>query len=442
MVPSRCRHRKRTTPRSYTVKIRISKRTVDGLKPADKPYIAYDADLTGFGVRVMPTGSKSYVIEYRSGFGGRGVRSTRLSLGSTKTLTPDEARKLARDKLADARRGDDPAAERSAARKTPPLSKVVEDFLKDAKATKSTTTAKLYSYYAESFVLPHLGTKKITDITRGDVIRMHREIGESAQVTANRIVRFLSGIYRFAETMGTVPELFNPARGVTLFKEHAKERFLSTDELQRLGAALREAETVGIPWEGAGKPGKSKHVPKEAVEIYPRQVTGAIRLLLFTGCRLREILHLRWEQVDMERGFLHLDKSKTGKRTVILNAPALAELACIPRISDYVIAGNDPEKPRADLQRPWTAIRRAAGLEDVRIHDLRHSFASVGAGAGMGLPIVGRLLGHTQASTTQRYAHLDADPVRLAANRIGETIAAALGGNPSAEIVSIKGRKA
>lgn len=185
------------------MKIRISKRTVDGLKPAEKPYIAYDIDLTGFGVRVMPTGSKSYVIEYRSGFGGRGVRSTRLSLGSTKTLTPDEARKLARDKLADARRGDDPAAERAAARKTPPLSKVVEDFLTDAKATKSATTAKLYRYYAESFVLPHLGTKKITDITRADVTRMHREIGETAKVTANRVVRFLSGIYRFAEVTGT-----------------------------------------------------------------------------------------------------------------------------------------------------------------------------------------------------------------------------------------------
>jgi integrase len=143
---------------------------------------------------------------------------------------------------------------------------------------------------------------------------------------------------------------------------------------------------------------------------------AAIRLLLFTGCRLREILHLRWTEVDFERGLLSLPDSKTGKKSVILNAPALAVLADLPRIGEFVIAGEAPDKPRADLRKPWEAVSRAADLKGVRLHDLRHSFASVGAGGGLGLPIVGKLLGHKNAATTERYAHLDTDPLRRASD--------------------------
>lgn len=152
---------------------------------------------------------------------------------------------------------------------------------------------------------------------------------------------------------------------------------------------------------------------------------------MFTGARLREILHLRWEHVDLERGLLFLPDSKTGKKTITLNAPAMLVLRSMDRFGACVIPGANPELPRADLKKPWMAVTAAAALEGLRIHDLRHSFASVGAGAGLGLPIVGKLLGHTQAATTQRYAHLDADPIRLAADRIGATIAAALDSRPA-----------
>ena len=155
---------------------------------------------------------------------------------------------------------------------------------------------------------------------------------------------------------------------------------------------------------------------------------AAIRLLLFTGCRLREILDLRWSDVDLERGMLNLLDSKTGRKSVILNAPALAVIGTLPRIGDYVIHGERPDKPRSDLKRPWAIVCRRAGLEGVRIHDLRHSFASIGVGAGHGLPIVGKLLGHADASSTARYAHLDADPVRRASNSIAATIEAAMNG--------------
>ena len=176
---------------------------------------------------------------------------------------------------------------------------------------------------------------------------------------------------------------------------------------------------------------------------------AAIRLLILTGARLREVLHLRWEHVDLERGLLFLPDSKTGKRTIILNAPAMAVLAGLPRIGGYVIAGQDAgthdEKPRADLNRPWRAIVRRAGLEGVRIHDLRHTHASIGAGAGLGLPIIGKLLGHTKASTTKRYAHLDTDPLRRASDHIGTRLAAALGEpepkSAHAAVVSIRAAK-
>ncbi len=154
-----------------------------------------------------------------------------------------------------------------------------------------------------------------------------------------------------------------------------------------------------------------------------------MRLLLFTGCRTREILSLEWSHVDLERGFLFLPDSKTGRKPVVLNAPALAILSELPRVSNYVIAGDEPDKPRHDLKKPWRLIVRRAGLAGLRIHDLRHTHASFGVAAGFGLPIIGEILGHTQPSTTQRYAHLDNNPVRRASKRIGTVIAAALDGN-------------
>jgi integrase len=191
---------------------------------------------------------------------------------------------------------------------------------------------------------------------------------------------------------------------------------------------------------------KAKHAPKaenRRVKLDPFAV-AAIRLLILTGARLREILHAKWENVDFERSILFLPDSKTGRKPVYLSAAALDVLSSLPRIAGnpHIIAGAKDGAPRADLKKPWAALRRVAGLEGVRIHDLRHSFASVGAGASLGLPIIGKLLGHTQAATTHRYAHLDADPMRRAAETIGATISAAMNRKPSADVVPLKGTKA
>jgi integrase len=250
-------------------------------------------------------------------------------------------------------------------------------------------------------------------------------------------------MYAFAGRSGVVPEGMNPARRIEQFKEYRRERFLTGGELERLGSAIREAESKGIPWDVQERKPKAKHLPKAKnrfTKIGPF-AAAAIRLLLFTGCRLREILHLKWEQVDLERGLLFLADSKTGRKTVILNAPALTVLTRLDRLGSYVVPGDHPDRPRADLKRPWEAVAKRAGLDGVRLHDLRHTYASFGAGGGLGLPIIGRLLGHTQASTTQRYAHLDADPLRRASETIGGRIAAALDGKRGGTVVELKGRR-
>jgi integrase len=296
-------------------------------------------------------------------------------------------------------------------------------------------TAEFYRDILDRIVKPALGTTKADKLTRLQVGRLHSSLSDTP-FQANRVLAVVGSMYAFAGRAGIVREGTNPARGVDKFKESRRERFLNSDELERLGSAIREAETIGVPWMVDESKPNSKHTPKAArftkVNLY---AAAAIRLLLFTGCRLREILHLCWHHVDLERGLLFLPDSKSGRKTVILNAPAVTVLAGLEQIGSYVVPGDDPEHPRRDLKRPWDAVTKRAGLVGVRLHDLRHTYASFGAGGGLGLPIIGRLLGHSQAATTARYAHLDNDPLRRASEAIAGRIAAALEGNRKVSVV-------
>jgi len=221
-----------------------------------------------------------------------------------------------------------------------------------------------------------------------------------------------------------------------------KRRSASSAELARLGAALNEGETIGLPYAVDDSKPNAKQAPKadkRRTKLDPF-AAAAIRLLILTGARLREILDARWEYVDLERGVIFLADSKTGRKPVYLSAAAQSVLASIPRVSvnPHIIAGEREGAPRADLKKPWAAVCKAAGLDGVRLHDLRHSFASIGAGASMGLPVIGKLLGHSQAATTYRYAHLDADPLRRAVETIGATISAAMNGDKGTQVVSFR----
>lgn len=408
---------------------KITKRSVDAIKADGSDFYVFDTELIGFGIRVRASGAMSYIVRYRAGY-GRSAPVRRVTIAKVGKITPDQARKSAEDILASVVKGSDPAKERADDRSAATFKELVGYFLEHIEAKKSANTLSQYRQMLEGHAIPEMGTRRAFAIQPGDIAALHHAM-RGTPVAANRTRSIISSMFSWAikRKILTTP---NPVQGIDRYKEEGQERFLTSEELARLAEALREAETVGIPWE-PDPARKTKHAPKpenRRTKIDPH-VAAAIRLLIFTGARLREILHLKWANIDFERGLLLLEKSKTGKKPIVLGAPALAILAELPRVGSYVIAGatagKKNEKPRADLKRPWMAVRKRAGLGDLRIHDLRHSYASVGVGGGMGLPIVGRLLGHKSAATTAKYAHLHTDPLRKATDAIGVQIAAAMG---------------
>ena len=375
----------------------------------------------------------------RAAAGGQTKR--RLTLGKHGTITAEQARRAAQAALARIRLGEDPQAEKSGERASLTIAGLIDAFLTGHVHTK----CKPGTAYGYKIALARLraahGNLKAKMLTRANVAALHQNMA-AAPVAANRFLAAVSKMLSWAMQRGLLPEdHVNPACRIERYPEQGRERFLTSDELARLGDALREGETIGLPYVvDETKPG-AKHAPKSdkrRVKLDPFAV-AAIRLLILTGARLREILDSQWQQVDFERGVIFLPDSKSGRKPVYLSTAAQAVLASVPRIEGqpHIIAGMNDGAPKADLKKPWRALTRAAGLEGVRIHDLRHSFASVGAGASLGLPIIGKLLGHSQAATTHRYAHLDADPVKRAAETIGSTISAAMDGKKGAPALPV-----
>lgn len=251
---------------------------------------------------------------------------------------------------------------------------------------------------------------------------------KDSPIQANRTLSIVSSLYTFLSKRGIVPEGYNAVRGIDKYPEQGRERFLTSEELGRLGTALIKAETIGLPWQVDETKPKVKHLAapeNRRTKLEPAAI-AAIRLLLFTGVRLKEILRLRWQEVDLERGMAFLPDSKTGRKTLVLSNAALDVLRSLPKISIYVIEGAKKDLPPRGSQKALAAIQCRAEPQGIRLHDLRHTFASIGAGASLGPPIVGKLLGHTQTRTTARYTHLDADPLRNAANLISMQIKGAM----------------
>lgn len=444
--------------------IKIARRTIAAIETPDRPVTYYDDALKGFGLLVRPSGSRSWILEYRPGAGGRGTAKKRVVLGTPETVTPEQARDMAKDWLAKVRLGADPAAERAEARAADTISEIAAEWLsRHVEPKRKEATAKLYRAVLDTHILPAIGSRKAVTLTRSDVAKLHGAIARKATgakktgakrtaaqktrggpIIANRALAVLKAMFSWAIDLGLLPEgSQNPASGVEAFKERGRERFLSSEEMQALGAALTLAETEGLPWQvNEAAPG-AKHLPspENRRAHFDVHSVAAIRLLLLTGARVREILDLQWAHVDFGRGMLRLPDSKTGAKVIVLGGAALALLDGLPRIGRYVIAstsaGTANEKPRADVNRLWRAVCREAGIEGTRLHDLRHSNAAVGAGAGLSLHQIGALLGHSQAATTKRYAHLAADPQRRAADLIGNEVAAALG--LGANVVALDG---
>lgn len=422
--------------------VKLTRKVVAGLKPTDKATTYFDETVKGFGLRIMPTGTASWILEYRPGAGGRAVAKKRLKLGSPATMSPEDAREEAQRTLARVMLGGDPAKARSEERGSLSVSGLLDAFMRDHVAAKrKAKTETEYQIVIDRYLKPALGSMRASLVTPADVARMQsgvvkgkRRNGNTGKTIANRSLAVLSASFGWAQDMGLVPDGHNPTRRVERFKESRKERFLTVAEMSALGEALIEAETTGIPYEIDASKANAKNAakPENRRTVFGPHAVSAIRLLILTGARKREILDLRWQDVDFERGLLFLGDSKTGAKTIILSEAALDVLRQIPPIGKFVIAGasagTKDEKPRADLNAPWRAVLKRAGLEKVRLHDLRHSFASVGVGGSLGLPIVGKLLGHTQPTTTARYSHLDTDPLKRAADAIGNRINTAMGG--------------
>ena len=375
---------------------RITKRSVDAIKAGGTDTVYWDGELTGFGLRVRRSGRKSYVVQTRIA-----GKLCWFTIGPHGPLNPDQARARALEILACAKKGIDPRDADARREAEPSMADLGRRFLEEYVPVHcKPSTREEYSRSVRLFVDPVIGELRVPEVQRKDIAALHHGLRDKPY-QANRTLGVLSKMFSLAEVWGWRPDGTNPCRHVKRYKEHKRERFLSPEETERLGQVLREAE-----------------------EEMPSAV-AAFRLLLLTGCRMAEIRDLRWDYVKDD--CIELPDAKTGGRVVPLGPEARAVLSAIPRDEDnpWVIAGRLPGSHLTDLQRPWRRIRKQAALEGVRIHDLRHSFASRALALGESLTMIGKLLGHTQVQTTARYAHLARDSIQTAAARITGSI----GGN-------------
>lgn len=375
---------------------KLTKRAVEALPAEAKDYFVWDSQIAGFGVRVMPSGAKTYQAQYR-----KGGRTRRVSIGRHGKITVDEARKLAKEIMGQVAKGENPAEDISQHRKAPTVAALCERFFAaHAKERCKPSTQKEYRRAIDLFIVPALGSFKVVDVERKDIADLHHKFKDKPY-QANRTLGVLSKMFNLAEVWGLRPDGSNPCRHVPKYREVKRERYLNQHELQRLGHVLADVERDG------------SETPF---------VVAAFRLLILTGCRLGEIQTLKWEYITPQG--MELPDSKTGARRIPLPQPARDILANLPRTpgNPYVIEGKLKDTHITDLQHPWRRIREKAGLPNVRIHDLRHTYASNAVSAGMPIQMVGRLLGHTQLQTTMRYAHLADDPVRQAAEKNAEML--------------------
>jgi len=429
MLTERSRAQKPETQRP--IRLRLSKATVDALRPREAEYTAWDTDVPRLGLRVYTNGTKTYVLRLR--VDGRQRWYTVGAHGDPWTVETarDEARRVLGQGANVAKLRETGAAPptllhpveaRERQRSVPTLGdfarRYVDEYAAPHKAPASVEADRsLLGLRVDRdgkpakpglrTIIGALGSRRIDRIARGDVTSYHLSL-KTTPTRANRALALLSHLFNMAEKWGVRADGSNPCRHVERFEETKRERFLSAAELARLGKALAAAE-------------KRNDVSPFAL--------AAIRLLIFTGARASEILGLTWDAVDVGAGSVRLRrKGRTG--TLYLAPPALAVLKALPRVdgNPHVVVGR--RRGRAltifGLEQVWQGVRKAAKLEDVKMHDLRHSWASVAAGSGQSLPVIGALLGHSQAQTTKRYAHLADDPLKAAARAVAGRIAAAM----------------
>ena len=378
----------------------ISRRTVEALT-VGKDTVFWDRDQPGFGVRVYASGAKVYVVQSRH----KG-KSVRVTVGRHGVISAHEARGRAARIVNRIKAGEEPVAEPLPAEFAggPTVADLAERYMEQHVAShcKESTAVGIRKLLA-NHILPEFGKLPLAAVKRERVAAFHARLNGIPRA-ANRAVALMSRMYGMAADWEMVPDGTNPCRAIARHREFKRERFLTDSEFRRLGQVLAEAPVKG---------GVSVHA------------VAAIRLLMLTGCRKSEILSLQWKDVDLEARELKLPDSKTGPRAVPLSPPAVKVLEELPRVpgSPWVIPGQKPGTRMTNLDGPWRVVRERAGIEKARIHDCRHSFASRALALGESLPVIAKLLGHSQIQTTARYAHLARESVRASAARVAASIA-------------------
>lgn len=376
---------------------RLTKRTVESIQPHEtNELLIWDSELKGFGVRVFPTGRRTYFVQYRNQFGA----TRRKKIGVHGIITADQAREEAKKLLGDVAKGGDPSQDFQKAKLKPTFEGLATEYLEmHAKANKRPKSLKEDQKMLDNILLKRFGGKKVEEITTYDVQQLHHELRETAYM-ANRVRALLHKMFNLAIQWQWI--IVNPVAGVKKYQEYKRDRWLNDDELQRLYDALDR--------------------------YYNQSVANAIRLLVLTGARKNEVLSASWDQFDLEKG-VWVKPAHSTKQKKMEHLPLSTQVIGLLKkmagkaTTQYLFPGKIPEKPLQDIKKAWHTISTQAGLEKVRIHDLRHTHASHLVSSGLSLSIVGKLLGHTQASTTQRYAHLADEPLRNAAELFGSKVA-------------------
>jgi integrase len=418
---------------------KLTKKIVDGLRPATggADVFAWDSELRGFGVRLKPSGAGSFVVQYRTPEG----RTRRLAIGKMGTLLPEEARKLARERLAAVAAGADPSRDRHKARESLSVGDVLDRYLEAVRAglvstrfrqPKRASTIAMDEGRISRHIRPLIGRDLVASLARADIQRMADAIAQGKTAgtfktkprgkavvrggggAAARVVGLLGGIWTWAAKRGLVTGQ-NPARGVDTTAGTAKDRVLAPAELKALGAALRD------------------NAPARPLAV------AALRLITLTGMRREEVCGLRWREIDTAGSCIKLETTKTGRSTRPIGAPALELIRSLRQqkierdenvAPDHeFIFPNRTGRGSADLKKAIAAIFDGAGLTDARSHDLRRTFASIAADEGYGDATIGELLGHARRGVTARHYIRRADPALIAAaDRVATRISALLEG--------------
>lgn len=386
-------------------KAKLTKRIIDAAKPGTTDLMIWDIEVRGFGFKLTPKGHRSFVYIYR----GPDGKQRKPTIGRYGILTVEQARDEARKLAFQVQQGRDPSLERQLERTALTLSDLCDRYLEDhCRPKNKPRTVEESEGMIAKYIKPNMGSLRVKDVSGAHIAKFHSSFKEK-KTTANRCVSVLSKMMNLAEMWELRPRNSNPCKWIERYPEVRRERFLSSVEIARLNRAL------------------DQHEPASPFMV------AAVRLLLLTGARSSEIKTLKWSYIDLEHRRINLPDTKTGKRSIPITDPVHRVLAAIPRMpgSPWVIAGRTPDTHVQDFQKFWQRVRKAAKLEDVRIHDLRHTFASFALAENMSLKGVGDLLGHSQAATTARYAHIVDSFQRENANKVASVLDAALGGQPA-----------